>query len=112
MAAKLLASAVSCRTCVDANVLMCVCVPLSLSLTQRKQRSIMDGGVGGFEFQCCLLKGVNQTDYCAYSPQCNTLLPLTAALNPVTENYLTLLCLCELGGIHDSKRTISIQMHK
>lgn len=70
----------------------------------------MDGGVGGFEFQCCLLKGVNQTDYCAHSPQCNTLLPLTAALNPVTENYLTLLCLCELGGIHDSKRAISIQI--
>jgi len=66
----------------------------------------MVGGVGGFEFQCCLLKGVNQTDYCAHSPQCNTLLPLTAALNPMTENYLTLLCLCALGGIHDSKREL------
>jgi len=42
---------------------------------------------------------VNQTDYCAHSPQCNSLLPLSAALNPLTVNYLTLvLYLCALGG--------------
>lgn len=104
MAAKLLASAVLCRMCLHTNVLMCLCMPLSLNLTLHQQRGITVGGVGS-EFQRCLLKRVNQADYCVHSPPCNTLLPLSAALNPMTENYLTLvLCLCALGRIHDSRR--------